>query len=333
MFFNFKPPKWKSHQLRRMENECKYVSSRGLYKSTDIHMPHPESSTMNLDPEVYRDIQCGSTVYVCNSAIRHFRDTILPMISVPFILVSGDSDLAMPSGAFPVEEEFQQFIEDSRIHHWFCQNLMITHPKMTHMPIGMDYHTMSKVGEPHPWGIGKLPVEQDAELQQYIDDAPLQIDRHVYCYSNFHHSTFGIGSRGDRKEVIEKVPKDIVFYDAVFTSRDIAWNHQSFFLFVLSPRGGGYDCHRTWEALALGCIPIVKSSGLDPLFADLPVLIVKDWSELTRDLLVQTIVLFGPRSFQRQKMFLSYWRDLFDQKSLECVQKHQSNNPPLTYQE
>ena len=289
-------------------------------------MPFPESSSQRLDPAVYAKIQCGSVVYVCNSALRTFRDTILPMISVPFILVSGDSDNAMSYDSFP-ETEFQQFVEDKRIFHWFCQNLLISHPKLTHLPIGLDYHTMSKVGEPHPWGIGKLPVEQEKELQQAIDESPPMIERHLYCYSNFHHSTFGIGSRGDRQEAISKLPKDIVFYDPVFTSRDIAWNHQSFFSFVLSPRGGGYDCHRTWEALCLGCIPILKQSGLDPLFEGLPVLLVKDWSDVTKDLLVQTLVRFGTQSFQKEKLRLSYWVGLFRQQSELCRQTAYPNTP------
>lgn len=297
-----------------MEDQCVYVSSRGLLKSTDIHMPNPESSSQRLDPAVYSSIQRGSTVYVCNSALRVFRDTILPSISVPFVLVSGDSDNAMPFDLFS-QDEFDAFIADTRIHHWFCQNLMIQHPKMTHLPIGLDYHTMSKVGEPHPWGIGKLPADQEKELEQAIQEAPLLNERHVYCYSNFHHSTFGIGSRGDRQEAIAKIPKEIVFYDPVFTSRDIAWNRQSFFSFVLSPKGGGYDCHRTWEALLLGCIPIVKRSGLDPLFSGLPVLLVNDWSDLTRDLLVKTLVQFAA---QKEKLQLSYWTDLFRQKSQQC---------------
>lgn len=307
-----------------MENECNYVSSRGLLKSTDIHMLNPESSSQHLDLTIYSKIQCGSVVYVCNSALRTFHKTILPTISVPFVLVSGDSDNAMPSGAFS-EEEFTAFINDSRISHWFCQNLMISHPKMTHLPIGLDYHTMSKVGESHPWGSGKRPLDQEKELDQAIMDAPPLTDRHLYCYSNFHHTTFGIGSRGDRQEVIAKVPKDIVFYDPVFTSRDIAWNHQSFFSFVLSPKGGGYDCHRTWEALCLGCIPIVKSSGLDPLFEGLPVVCVKEWSDVTRDFLVQTLVGFAQQSFHKEKLLLSYWTELFRQESQECLRTFSAN--------
>jgi hypothetical protein len=287
-------------------------------------MPNPQSSTTVLDPEIYKQIQCGSSVYVCNSAIRTFRDTILPLITVPFVLVSGDSDIAMPQGAFS-ESEFHSFIENPMIAHWFCQNLMISHPKLTHLPIGLDYHTISKVGEVHPWGAGKLPVDQEKDLEEAIQQAPPMNERHLHCYSNFHHATFAIGSRGDRKEVVEKVPKEIVFYDPVFTSRDIAWNHQSFFSFVLSPRGGGYDCHRTWEALLLGCIPIVKRSGLDPLFQGLPVLIVKEWSDLTRDRLVEFLIQHSVTQYQKEKLLLSYWTQQFRQKAQLCEQTLSAN--------
>lgn len=309
-----------------MENQCKYVSSRGLLKSTDIHMPNPESSSQRLDPAVYLKIEAGSIVYVCTSALRTFRDTILPSLTVSFVLVTGDSDLEIPSGAF-LSEEFESFVADPRICHWFAQNLLVSHPKVTHLPIGLDYHTMSKVGEPHPWGVGKVPINQEKDLDQAIEEAPPMIERHMYCYSNFHHTTFGIGTRGDRQDAIAKLPKEIVFYDPVFTSREIAWNHQSFFSFVLSPRGGGYDCHRTWEALCLGCIPIVKRSGMDPLFQGLPVLLVNDWSDVTKDLLVQTLVRFGTQTFQKEKLLLSYWVDLFRQKSELCHQIVSANTP------
>lgn len=52
--------------------------------------------------------------------------------------------------------------------------------------------------------------------------------------------------------------------------------------FGLSPPGNGIDCHRTWEMLFFGMIPVVESGSLDPLFAqfDLPVIAVKNWTEL-----------------------------------------------------
>lgn len=63
--------------------------------------------------------------------------------------------------------------------------------------------------------------------------------------------------------------------------REATWRTMSQYAFCASPHGHGLDCHRTWEALALGCIPIVKSSALDDLYAQFPVWIVNDWSEVT----------------------------------------------------
>jgi hypothetical protein len=50
--------------------------------------------------------------------------------------------------------------------------------------------------------------------------------------------------------------------------------------FALSPRGNGIDCHRTWELLLAGVIVITKTSLLDDMYHDLPVVILKDWNEL-----------------------------------------------------
>ena len=50
-------------------------------------------------------------------------------------------------------------------------------------------------------------------------------------------------------------------------------------LFVPSPAGNGLDCHRTWEALYLGCVPVVieKEFCGDETW---PVLIVENWQDL-----------------------------------------------------
>ncbi|CAF4612833.1 unnamed protein product, partial [Rotaria socialis] len=52
------------------------------------------------------------------------------------------------------------------------------------------------------------------------------------------------------------------------------------------PPGGGTDCHRTWETLYMGAVPIVLSSGLDPLFSKTRSVIANDWSQLTQDFLL-----------------------------------------------
>jgi hypothetical protein len=55
--------------------------------------------------------------------------------------------------------------------------------------------------------------------------------------------------------------------------------------FVVCPHGHGLDTHRHWEVLLLGSVPIVKSSPLDEMFRDLPVLILAEWGDLTVHLL------------------------------------------------
>jgi hypothetical protein len=76
--------------------------------------------------------------------------------------------------------------------------------------------------------------------------------------------------------------------------------------FVISPHGNGLDCHRTWEALALGCFPIIKSSELDDMFQELPVIIVSSWNEITQEFLnkyknLPTFILY------QEKMYMNYW--------------------------
>ena len=60
---------------------------------------------------------------------------------------------------------------------------------------------------------------------------------------------------------------------------------------MISPPGYGVDCHRTWEALALGSIPIVLAPAScprgwqNPLFGGLRVITVRSWAEITQEAL------------------------------------------------
>ena len=289
-----------------MEHNCFFVSSRGLLKSCTVHNTILNSSDERLD-EVYKKIKKNDIVYVCTSAIKNFFEKIFPKLKEPFVLVTGDSDLS----------PYHIYVDDKKILHWFAQNLLQNHEKMTHIPIGLDYHTI-KPNEQHPWiyGTGMNPKQQEDQLLEYTLKADLLEKRLFGCYANFHHAAWGIGKRGDRKEVVEKVQKDIVFYEQQFEAREVCWERQSKFMFVLSPRGGGYDCHRTWEALVLGCIPIVKTSGLDPLYADLPVCIVDSWADVTTQYLQNYLTTLKKQRINYDKLTLKYWVDLIESKRI-----------------
>lgn len=71
----------------------------------------------------------------------------------------------------------------------------------------------------------------------------------------------------DRRDALAKLPRDIMWYEPSKAPREVCWDHMTQMQFCASPHGNGLDCHRTWEALCLGCVPIVKSSPLDDLYA------------------------------------------------------------------
>ena len=76
--------------------------------------------------------------------------------------------------------------------------------------------------------------------------------------------------------------------------------------FVLSPRGNGLDCHRTWEVLMLGRIPILKREGqLERLYKDMPVLFVDEWDDLLE---VDLECFYNQTLFKNQgRMYFDYW--------------------------
>ena len=61
---------------------------------------------------------------------------------------------------------------------------------------------------------------------------------------------------------------------------DQLWQAYARYLFGLSPRGNGLDCHRTWEMLFFGMVPIVKAGPLDELYRGLPIITVHNWTDV-----------------------------------------------------
>jgi hypothetical protein len=282
-----------------MEDKCYFVSSRGLLKSCDIYNSKICSSDIHLDIDKYISIKKNDIVYVCGSAVENFFKNIFPFIKESFILVSGDSDVSMPF------QGYEEYINEDKLIVWFAQNLIISHFKLKHLPIGLDYHTISKPNEIHPWGAGMLPVEQEVLLLDIVKNSSNLDSRLFGCYVNFHFPHWGINERGDRQECIKNIDNSVCWLQPEYINRLDTWKCMSQFVFVICPFGGGFDTHRMWEALIIGCIPIIKTSGLDPLFEDLNVCIVQSWEQVNKEFLSQ--YLSNMKSRDKKKLTLEYW--------------------------
>ena len=292
-----------------MENLCYFVNSRGILKSCDFHSKTPKSScnddTGYLDKMLKKMFHCMS-IYVCSDLLKFFVNNILPKINKMFVLVSGDSDLCVPKEILN-SQQFNTLINSPFLIKWFLQNTQVqNNPKMIQLPIGLDYHTISN--EPnHGWKLpyeSHLPGAQEHVLVSIKEKSQSFYERIPKIYVNFSKNNDRFG---DRENSVKNISTELMVINNIFTKRTENWNIMSTYAFVLSPFGNGMDCHRTWEALCLGCIPIVKAPNFRKMFENLPVLIVENWSEVNNELLLKTINEFKQRTFNYEKLSLKYW--------------------------
>ena len=217
--------------------------------------------------QINKKIKKNNLVYVSLDSLDYFKRKILKRINNNFILITGDSDLS-PSA-------HKDLLNNKYLLHWFAQNCDIKHLKISTIPIGLDYHTIATYSH---WGSRRLsPKEQEKEL---IEIRETTVNKELKIFTNFH---LNINSPVRERLYKELRGSNLFFFQEKPLSRIDTWNIQRKYNFVFSPAGVGMDCHRTWEALILGCIPIVETSFLDDFYSDFPIVIIKAPIEITKD--------------------------------------------------
>jgi hypothetical protein len=311
-----------------MENTCKFVSSRGLLKSCTFKCANPisknhftaitKSDISYLDNINERNSFDGMSIYVCNVVLKYFIIKILPLIKHNFYLISGDSDATIPNDILS-KDVFDILLVNPYLIKWFPQNCVIEHSKITHLPIGLDYHTFNYINNqpyyrnPIPlWNTSNkslFPIEQETILIEIKNNTTTPFYNRIpkiYTNINLQNDRFK-----QRKLLFKQIPKNLLIHITKPIDRNVLWKEMTKYAFIISPPGVGLDCHRTYEALCLGCIPIIIGGFINNIFKDLPVLSVKSWSIITQELLDQTLIDFKDKPFNYEKLELQYWRSQF----------------------
>jgi len=236
----------------------------------------------------YDAMQSGTIVFVKRDLLDNFFELHHDNIPYPYILLThnGDEDIT---------QEYDSYLNDSKIIVWFGQNVNYAHPKLIPLPLGIanrywQHGNTDLIGQ----------IRQKALRGYYTK-------RHL-IYVNFNIAT----CPDTRKQVFEHLVKEPYCYQAhrkPFHNylEDLAESY-----FIASPRGNGIDCHRTWEAILMGSIPIIESSHLDFIFKDLPVLIIDDWSCITKEYLEEQYKIIHNTTYNLDKLFVQFWLDLID---------------------
>jgi hypothetical protein len=234
-------------------------------------------------------VQRGNTIFVATHYLGTFFQNIHPHIAHPYILISHNSDDPAPG-------VYAAHLESPKILAWFAQNWDgFAHPKIHPLPIGL--------ANAH-WPHGKIETLAHVRAQKYKKRYLAYLNIAINTYPQERQRVFDLFSQ-----------KSFCFHPRPRKHKkflqDIASSH-----FVICPRGNGLDTHRLWESLLLGSIPIVKTSSLDPLYKDLPILIVSDWEEVTEDFLIRAASQYSQKKFSQDPLWIDYWL----QKIRQCAQ-------------
>lgn len=166
----------------------------------------------------------------------------------PYILFTHNGDL-------PVNESYLKYLDDINLVKWYGQNIMTSHSKLTSIPIGI-------ANEIWPHGDENIFNEVIGENNKkerliYINfDVNTNRNERNYCLEQLNKNGLSMHNKLPFKEYLREVSKSY---------------------FVVSPNGNGVDCHKTWEALYLGAIPIVTKSTNIEFYQDYPIVVIDNW--------------------------------------------------------
>ena len=202
-----------------------------------------------------------------------------------YLLISHNSDANVDSALYAKKP--------ANVVHWFAQNVLIERPDLTPIPIGLERQGI--VASRDIVGSMQEQIQQKRPVLQ------------KWCYLNINPDT----NDAERKHVLRALRWQLHFVTT--RTRRIAYPQYLKELvthrFVVSPPGNGVDCHRTWESLYLGSIPIVKSSACMQSFAVSGVYLVTDLSKLTkRDL--RMVLHQQEYTEDVRQLYFSYWKKM-----------------------
>lgn len=199
-----------------------------------------------------------------------------------YILITHMSDYPIDLNIFS--------LKPNCVKKWFAENAIHLHSDLISLPIGLENHEGSSKGyfTNHKWYIDNID-----KLRKNKKDR-----KTLYCNWNINNNMVY------RKDIIPKLQTNLEYLWECKLSFETYCENMSKYKFVISPPGNGPDCHRTWEALYMGCIPIVIKNRIYREY-NLPILQVNDYSEVTYELLER----FLEKKINKEMMFMSYWKN------------------------
>lgn len=222
-------------------------------------------------------IKSSKTIFIYGDYIPFFIDNIIKYLDKIILLThNGDNG---------VDFKYYNYLDNENILRWYGVNIQFNHPKLIALPIGIANSQ---------WKHGNLKL-----LEKIVNK---NNSKNNLLYINFSVKT----NPGKRKEIKNILSKNFDICEKKLCQEEYL-NNLSKYKFSISPPGNGIDCHRTWESLYLGVIPIVENHVHNLQFQDLPILIINDWNNINKEYLEKIYQEFKNKKFNLEKLNLKYW--------------------------
>ena len=239
------------------------------------------------------ELKRAQVFFVYTHLLKDFFRSIFPALKHPIILLTHNSDGS-------VTEEFRPFLDGAGIVAWYGQNTAIEHEKLTSLPIGLANAQ---------WKHGCL-----RELEEVVNEGA---EKTKLIYANFDSST-NVQSRQHLWDALSREKFVTIGERKPFKEylREMSGHR-----FCVAPPGNGLDCHRTWECLYLGVIPVLKRDLHHQQFEELPILFVDHWGEVNEDYLNEVYDEMNSIKFDLRKLDLGYWRRRVEKNRVEVLRR------------
>ncbi|MBC8459295.1 MAG: hypothetical protein H8D67_14980 [Deltaproteobacteria bacterium] len=193
-------------------------------------------------------------------------------------------------------EDFTWHNIPDNIQWWFAQNCDVYDDRLIPIPIGVENDAWARPEHKKEviLSLRKKKVKKQALV--YLNANRITNFDRPYVYQLFENKEWC---------TIEHGKHGVDFNNYAWK----VWSHK----FVLCPEGNGQDTHRTWESLYLGSFPIVMRRRFTEEFAKhLPILVIDNWSEVTKDLLEEGYQKFVMKNWNWNVLKMDYWRKMVE---------------------
>jgi hypothetical protein len=215
-----------------------------------------------------------------------------------YILVTHMSDYGIGKTAFSLKPKC--------IKKWFAQNVKYEHPDLIPLPIGLENHKGASKGSMSSWDFLPEKIFKFNNQDKIVDKILCNFN------PNTNHTRIGIA------ELLRN--KNLGYFNQSKNYSEYIQDIQDH-LFVASPPGNGVDCHRTWETLYLGSIPIVEKHFMFDRYKNLPIIQINKWEDLNEGFLAPYIKKYKEDILFKntEELTLIYWinRIILEKNRLE----------------